>query len=82
MKKKNLKEVSGKTLEELKKDEKALRIKAFQFYAKIKAGQEKNVRRAFLVRKELAQVLTLIRQKEIIADEEREEKEIKEEIKK
>lgn len=37
--------------------------------ARIYAGQEKNLKKAFLIKREIAQILTIIREKEIMEKE-------------
>jgi ribosomal protein L29 len=65
MKKKDLANLRTKTISELLKMSVERKNEADQEYAKIKAGQEKNVKKSFNLRKELAQILTILREKEI-----------------
>lgn len=73
MKKTELTNLRTKTVAELKKMASEKKDEASMDYAKIKAGQEKNVKKSYLARKELAQILTILREKEIIEKEKNEE---------
>ena len=75
MKKEELTNLRTKTISELVKMSVERKNEAEVVYAKIKVGQEKNVKKAFNLRKELAQILTILREKEIT-------EQAKEEIKK
>lgn len=61
MKKKKIEELKDKTVEELRKRILELRKEIVELRLKIKAGQEKNVRKPKIKRKELAQALTALR---------------------
>lgn len=66
MKKNDLNSFRAKTAIELKKEVVKRRVEISSHYAKIKAGQEKNLKKAKNARRDLAQILTLIRQKELL----------------
>jgi ribosomal protein L29 len=74
MKKKDLQVARNKKVSELKKlvSKKKQEVEVLQ--AKVKAGQEKNLKKAKNIRIEIAQLLTLIREKEIIKKEEKKDK--------
>jgi len=74
MKKKDLQAARNKKVSELKKlvFKKKQEVEVLQ--AKVKAGQEKNLKKAKNIRIEIAQLLTLIREKEIIKKEEKKDK--------
>ena len=74
MKKKELVSLRSKTITELTKMVIEKRVDVATSYAKIKAGHEKNVKKAFNLRKELAQILTILREKEIIENTKAQEK--------
>jgi ribosomal protein L29 len=74
MKKKDLQTARNKKVSELKKLVLKKRQEVEVLQAKVKAGQEKNLKKAKNLRKEIAQLLTLIREKEIIKKEERKNK--------
>ena len=76
MKKKDLINLKGKTLAELEKLAKESQLGLVQFTAKIKGGSEKNLKKAKNLRREIAQVLTIIREKELTERKE-ENKEVK-----
>lgn len=66
MKKKELKTLREKTVKELEAQVEKLRLGAELAYAKTKVGQEKNVKKFRNERKDIAQILTIIKEKEII----------------
>ena len=70
MKKRELQSLATKTKEELKKlaDEKELEL--LKVVANLKASKEKNLKKAKNVKRDLAQVMTKLREKEIIQEEE------------
>lgn len=74
MKKKDLQAARNKKMSELKNlvSKKKQEVEVLQ--AKVKAGQEKNLKKAKNIRIEIAQLLTLIREKEIIKKEEKKDK--------
>ncbi|MEJ2441583.1 MAG: 50S ribosomal protein L29 [Patescibacteria group bacterium] len=74
MKKKDLQAARNKKMSELKKlvSKKKQEVEVLQ--AKVKAGQEKNLKKAKNIRIEIAQLLTLVREKEIIKKEEKKDK--------
>ena len=74
MKKKDLQAARNKKVSELKNlvSKKKQEVEVLQ--AKVKAGQEKNLKKAKNIRIEIAQLLTLIREKEIIKKEEKKDK--------
>ena len=66
MKKTELKNLKTKKLEELKKLGKDKKLEIAKTLAKIAAGQEKNLKKAKNLKKELAQTLTFIKEMEIM----------------
>ncbi len=67
MKKKGLKDLRVKEIDELKKLVSEKRKETSVIYAKVKTGQEKNLKKVKGLKKEIAQILTIIREKEIKA---------------
>lgn len=65
MKKKELQTFKDKKLEELKKAVQEKRVEIAKASAEMYAGKEKNLKKAKNAKRELAQVLTLLRQKEL-----------------
>lgn len=66
MKTKDLKQLRTKTLKELTDIAKEKRREMLLSYAKIKAGKEKNTSLVKKIRKDIAQILTIIKEKEIL----------------
>lgn len=66
MKKTELKGLRVKTAEELKKTISKKKLEIAKILAKISAGQEKDLKKARNLKKDLAQTLTVIREIEII----------------
>ena len=69
MKVKELQSLRTKQISELTKIVSEKKNEAGIAYAKIKAGQEKNVSRVKNLRHDIAQILTLIREKQILEKE-------------
>ena len=69
MKKKELKDLKVKGLKELGKLVSQKKLELSESYAKIKAGQEKNLKKAKNLRRDVAQTLTIIREKELLEQE-------------
>lgn len=67
MKKKGLKDLRVKEIDELKKLVSEKRKETSVIYTKVKTGQEKNLKKVKGLKKEIAQILTIIREKEIKA---------------
>lgn len=65
MKKTELKSWRGKKVEELIKIAKDKRLTALKAMAKMNAGQEKNLKKPKNLKRELAQILTIIKEMEI-----------------
>jgi ribosomal protein L29 len=63
MKKKDLTDLRNKKINELEKLLSKKRNELINTYAKIKAGQEKNLKKAKNIRRDVAQILTIIREK-------------------
>lgn len=82
MKTKDRKEIFTKTENELKKTLSDARKALLDFSLELKQNKLKNTRQIFWKRKEIAWILTAIKEKEIIKKEQSKETEIKEEIKK
>lgn len=71
MKKKDLTDLRNKKTNELEKLLAKKRNELVNTYAKIKAGQEKNLKKAKNIRRDVAQILTIIREKELLEQEDR-----------
>jgi ribosomal protein L29 len=69
MKKKDLTDLRNKKTNELEKLLSKKRNELINTYAKIKAGQEKNLKKAKNIRRDVAQILTIIREKELLKKE-------------
>ncbi len=69
MKKKDLTDLRNKKINELEKLLSKKRNELINTYAKIKAGQEKNLKKAKNMRRDIAQILTIIREKELLKKE-------------
>jgi ribosomal protein L29 len=69
MKKKDLTDLRNKKISELEKLLSKKRNELINTYAKIKAGQEKNLKKAKNIRRDVAQILTIIREKELLKKE-------------
>lgn len=69
MKKKDLTDLRNKKINELEKLLSKKRNELINTYAKIKAGQEKNLKKAKNIRRDIAQILTIIREKELLKKE-------------
>ena len=65
MKKKQLKSIRAKEEKELKKILDDKRKSASELYAKMKVGQEKNLKKVKMLRRDISQILTILREKEI-----------------
>jgi ribosomal protein L29 len=65
MKKKELKSIRAKEEKEIKKILDDKRKSAVELYAKMKVGQEKNLRKVKMLRRDISQILTILREKEI-----------------
>jgi ribosomal protein L29 len=66
MKKKELTSLRSKSLEELKKSLAEKMAEVSLFFSSLKAGKEKNSSKGKNLRREIAQILTIIKEKEII----------------
>jgi len=73
VKKKEFNELKGKEIEDLKKTVKTKKAELAKLGPKVIAGEEKNLKKAANLRREVAQILTLIREKEILKAEEKNE---------
>jgi ribosomal protein L29 len=69
VKKKELKSLRTKKKDELKKMLEKIKKEAGEVLVKIKLGQEKNLKKYKNLRKDMAQILTIIREKEIVEEE-------------
>jgi ribosomal protein L29 len=72
MKKKDLVGLRNKNISELKKMVDNKRGEFYNSYASLKASGEKNVKKSKNLRHEISQILTIIREKEIIEEIEKE----------
>jgi ribosomal protein L29 len=79
MKKKDLQDLRNKKIIELDKIVAKKRQESILAHAKMKTGQEKKIKKVKNLRREIAQVLTIIREKQILEEEEK--KEVKESTK-
>lgn len=70
MKKKQLKSIRTKEEKEIKKILDDKRKSASEFYAKMKVGQEKNSRKVKMLKRDISQILTILKEKEIKREEE------------
>lgn len=73
MKKKDLQDLRNKKVVELEKIVAEKRQKNVLATAKMKTGQEKKIKKAKNLRREIAQILTIIREKQILEEEEKKE---------
>jgi ribosomal protein L29 len=69
MKKKDLVSLRKKEIKDLEKMVEEKRAKAINAHVKMQAGQEKNLKKASNLRREIAQILTIIKEKEIREEE-------------
>lgn len=69
MKKKELTELRSKEVGELIKLLKDKKEKLAKLAPEIAIGKEKNLKKAAILRKEIAQILTMVREKEIAGEE-------------
>ncbi len=67
MKKKDLKNLRAKEIDELRKLVSEKKKEVAVIYGKVKVGQEKNLKKMKGLKKEIAQILTIIGEKEIKA---------------
>ena len=70
MKKKDLQSLRSKSIEDLRKMVSEKKDEANEAFLKTKAGQEKNLKKVKNLRTDIAQILTLIKEKEIIEEKE------------
>lgn len=87
MKKKDLVSLRKKDVKELKKMAEDKKNEALNAHVKMLAGQEKNLKKARNLRREVAQILTIVKEKEFVEEltketEEKAKEEKKEEKKK
>lgn len=75
MKKKELKSLKQKTIKEIEKVLIKKRQSLLETIVKAKAGQEKNVKKVKMLKKDVAQILTILKQKQL--KEKQEKKKIK-----
>jgi ribosomal protein L29 len=73
MKKKEVTDLKTKDVKELDKKVVSLRLEIAKSKAETKSSTEKNLRKVKNLRKDLSQVLTIIREKDIIMSEEKTE---------
>ena len=69
MKKRELDKLRGKESKELEKQSLDKKLELAKLESKIKAGKEKNIKKAKNLKIEIAQIMTLIREKEIMESE-------------
>jgi len=68
MKKQELTKVREKALDKLKLDLDKKRLEILDLRVKITTGQEKDVKKAKKLKKEIAQILTVMREKELVEE--------------
>lgn len=73
MKRKEFNDLRSKEIKELIKKAEALRLDIAKTKAEMKTSNEKNLKKVKFLRKDLSQVLTIIREKDIIMSEEKTE---------
>lgn len=73
MKNKDLQELRNKKVVELDKIVAKKKQETIMADAKMKTGQEKKIKKVKNLRREIAQVLTIIREKEILGEKEKKE---------
>ena len=73
MKRKDFIELKGKETADLLKMVKTKKTELAKLGPKVSAGEEKNLKKAAGLRREVAQILTLIKEKEILKKEEKSE---------
>ena len=73
MKKKDYNELKSKEISELAKTVKVKKAELAKLGPKVISGEEKNLKKAANLRREVAQMLTLIREKEILKEQEKNE---------
>jgi len=73
MKKKDLQDLRNKKIIDLDKIVAKKRQESILAHAKMKTGQEKKIKKVKNLRREIAQVLTIIREKQILEKEEEKE---------
>ena len=66
MKKKDFNLLRSKDIQELKKMALEKKKEAILAFASMKSGKEKNFKKSYSIRKEVARILTLIKEKEIL----------------
>ncbi len=69
MKKKDLKDLRNKEIVDLNKIVVKKRQESIMAHAKMKTGQEKKVKKVKNLKREIAQILTIIREKQILEKE-------------
>lgn len=70
MKKTDLTSLRTKEIKELTKTLKDKKVELLKLTQKIKSGSEKNLKKGRLLRHDIAQILTIIKEKEIVSSEE------------
>lgn len=69
MKKKDLADIKNKEIKDLKKLAEEKKLELAKIEVKIHSSEEKNVKKASNLRREIAQILTMIQEKELIEQE-------------
>lgn len=77
MKTKDFKDLKTKEVKELRKNANDLVLQLSKIKAKIASGQEKNLKGAKNLRRDIARILTLIKEKEIVEKLKTESEEVK-----
>lgn len=71
MKKKDLQSLRSKSIKDLKKMVSEKKEEASETFIKMKTGQEKNLKKVKNLRTDVAQILTVIKEKEIVDEKEK-----------
>lgn len=71
MKKKELQELRTKEIKNLEKEAEEKKLEYLKFVAGLKASKEKDFKKGKKLRHDLSQILTIIREKELFASEEK-----------
>lgn len=65
MQKKEFNELKSKTVDKLLVEVETKRLAIYKFRSELKAGKEKNLKKGKMLRKDLSQILTVIKEKQI-----------------
>ncbi len=68
MQKKELQEIRTRDLSKLKKEVEAKKLEVYKFNAEVKVSQEKNLKKGKNLRRDLSQILTIIRERQLAGE--------------